>query len=289
MARDVVSAKLDIIFKKIFTENKDMLTSFISSILDIPIESISEIEITNPELPPETLSGKFSRLDLSMKFDGRLVNVEIQVKNDPDYRDRTLFYWAKLYSSELKSGEDYSELKQTITINIINFNMFEGADYHTVVAAMIKGTNEVFSDKFSIHFFELKKIGKKPDPKNKKELWLQFINADSEEDFEMINQTDIPIMKKAVKVIYDMSEDTKIREVARLREKALHDEASALKNAKAEGISIGKAEGISIGKAEGISIGKNEGKNEERANLIANMKALGMTDEQINQIIFYNK
>lgn len=97
----------------------------------------------------------------------------------------------------------------------------------------------------------------------------------------MINQTDIPIMKKAVKVIYDMSEDTKIREVARLREKALHDEASALKNAKAEGISIGKA--------EGISIGKNEGKNEERANLIANMKALGMTDEQINQIIFYNK
>ena len=151
--------------------------------------------------------------------------------------------------------------------------MFEGADYHTEVAAMIKGTNEVFSDKFSIHFFELKKIGKKPDPKNKKELWLQFINADSEEDFEMINQTDIPIMKKAVKVIYDMSEDTKIREVARLREKALHDEASALKNAK----------------AEGISIGKNEGKNEERANLIANMKALGMTDEQINHIIFYNK
>ena len=289
MARDVVSAKLDIIFKKIFTENKDMLTSFISSILDIPIESISEIEITNPELPPETLSGKFSRLDLSMKFDGRLVNVEIQVKNDPDYRDRTLFYWAKLYSSELKSGEDYSELKQTITINIINFNMFEGADYHTEVAAMIKGTNEVFSDKFSIHLFELKKIGKKPDPKNKKELWLQFINAYREEDFEMINQTDIPIMKKAVKVIYDMSEDTKIREVARLREKALHDEASALKNAKAEGISIGKAEGISIGKAEGISIGKNEGKNEERANLIANMKALGMTDEQINQIIFYNK
>ena len=261
MARDVVSAKLDIIFKKIFTENKDMLTSFISSILDIPIESISEIEITNPELPPETLSGKFSRLDLSMKFDGRLVNVEIQVKNEPDYRDRTLFYWAKLYSSELKSGEDYSELKQTITINIINFNMFEGADYHTEVAAMIKGTNEVFSDKFSIHFFELKKVSKKPNPSNSRELWLQFINADSEEDLDMISQTNVPIMKKAVNVIYDMSEDTKIREIARLREKALHDEASALKNAKAEG------------RAEG------------EASIIAKMKAFGMTEEQIRRII----
>ena len=37
------------------------------------------------------------------------------------------------------------------------------------------------------------------------------------------------------RIICDNSEDTKIREIARLREKALHDEASALKNAKAEG------------------------------------------------------
>lgn len=114
-----------------------MLYSFVASMLDIPRESISEIKITDPELPPETLSGKFSRLDLSFKVDDRLVNVEIQVNNDADYRDRTLFYRAKLYSSELKSGEDYSELKQVITINIKNFNMFAGSDYHTEVAAMI--------------------------------------------------------------------------------------------------------------------------------------------------------
>ena len=167
MARDVVSAKLDIIFKKIFTDNKDMLHSFVADMLDVPQESISDIILTNPEIPPESPEGKFSRLDLNMKVDNRLVNVEIQLKNDTDYRDRTLFYWAKLYSSELKSGEDYSELKQTITINIINFNMFGGDDYHTEVAAMIKGTDEVFSDKFSIHFFELKKVGKKPDPENR--------------------------------------------------------------------------------------------------------------------------
>ena len=97
MGRDVVSAKLDIIFKKFFTENVDMLYSFVASMLDIPQESISEIKITNPELPPDSLEGKFSRLDLNLKVNNRLVNVEIQMKNEPDYRDRTLFYWAKLY------------------------------------------------------------------------------------------------------------------------------------------------------------------------------------------------
>ena len=258
MGRDVVSAKLDIIFKKFFTENVDMLYSFVASMLDIPQESISEIKITNPELPPESLEGKFSRLDLNLKVDNRLVNVEIQVKNEPDYRDRTLFYWAKLYSSELKSGEDYSELKQTITINIINFNMFEENDYHTEVAAMIKGKNEVFSDKFSMHFFELKKISK--NPKTSREQWLQFINADSEEDFEMVEATSMPIIQKAVKVIYDMSEDTKIRELARLREKALHDEASALRQAKEAG----------------------------PTEIIEKMKASGMTEEQINAILSSN-
>ena len=197
-----------------------------------------------------------------MEFDGKLVNIEIQVKNEQDFRDRTLFYWAKLYTSALKSGEEYGELKQTITINIINFNMFDGKDFHTEIITVEKGTDKQFTDKFSMHFFELKKTGKKIDPNNGKELWLQFINAESEEDYEMISQTNIPIMQKAVNVIYDMSEDTKVREIARLREKALHDEASALKEARLEG------------------------KAERDAEIIAKMKAKGMTDEEINDILY---
>lgn len=132
---------------------------------------------------------------------------------------------------------------------------------------MIKGKNEIFSDKFSMHFFELKKISK--HPKTSREQWLQFINADSEEDFEMVEATSMPIIQKAVKVIYDMSEDTKTRELARLREKALHDEASALKQAKNEG----RAEGIE----EGIA--------EARNSIIAKMRAMGMSEEQIKAIV----
>ncbi len=44
--------------------------------LDIPSESIKEITITNPELFPDSSDGKFSRLDLSLKVDEKLVNVE---------------------------------------------------------------------------------------------------------------------------------------------------------------------------------------------------------------------
>ena len=266
MARDVVSAKLDIIFKKIFTENQDMLHEFIADILDIPSSSIQDIVITNTELPPETLEGKFSRLDLNLKVDDKLINVEIQVKDQVDYQDRALFYWAKLYTSELKSGEIYGQLKKAITINIINFNMFEGNNYHTEVIAAIKDTNKVYSDKFNMHFFELKKISKRNvNPNNRRELWMHFLNADSKEDLEMLRKTNVPIMEKAVNVIYDLSEDTKIREMARMREKALHDEASALHNAKNEG--------------------RAEGRAEERKEIVKRLKIKGMTDEEIKDLL----
>lgn len=74
----------------------------------------------------------------------------------------------------------------------------------------------------------------------------------------------MPIIQKAVKVIYDMSEDTKTLELARLREKGLHDEASALKQAKDEG------------KSEGVAM------------VIEKMKASGMTEAQINAILSLN-
>ena len=88
----------------------------------------------------------------------------------------------------------------------------------------------------------------------------------------MVEATSMPIIQKAVKVIYDMSEDTKIRELARLREKALHDEASALRQATEEGIAIGREEGIAIGEER------------QRNSMIEKMRAMGMTEEQIKSI-----
>ena len=89
----------------------------------------------------------------------------------------------------------------------------------------------------------------------------------------MVEATSMPIIQKAVKVIYDMSEDTKIRELARLREKSLHDEASALKQATEKG------------KAEGIAIGEEKGRAEERNAIIEKMRAMGMTEEQIKNLL----
>lgn len=261
MNRDekIVKLKLDVIFKRIFgnDKNKNIIASFISALLEIPRDSIKSIIIDNVELAPEYLNRKFSRLDLRVNVDGRIINVEIQVNYEPYFSERTLFYWAKIYSGELKSGEEYGELKQTICINIINFDLFDCDDYHSHFKVMETERHEVLSDKFSIHFFELKKIGKSKQNKPMED-WLNLINAETEGDLMDIQQTTtIPEINETIVMLREMSADEKIRQEAYYREKRLHDEATALGNAKREGIE----------------------------QMIAGMRASGLTEEQIEAAI----
>ena len=255
----IVKLKLDVIFKRVFgnDNNKNIIAAFVSALLEIPRDSIKAIVINNVEMTPEYAEQKFSRLDLKLDVDGRIVNVEIQVNREPDFKERTLFYWSKIYSDELKSGEEYGDLKQTICINIINFDLFDCEDYHSHFKVLENERHEVLTDKLSIHFFELKKIGK--SRKNKPmEDWLNLINAETEGDLMDIQQTTtIPEVNETIVMLRQMSADEKIRQEAYYREKRLHDEATALGNARREG------------RAEGIE------------KMIAGMRAAGFTEEQI--------
>ncbi len=240
---ELLSPKLDIVFKKIFTENLDLLQHFVASMLSIPMQEITGIELTNPEMLPDEPDTKFSRLDLRLSLATRQIDIEIQVKKMLGYADRALFYWAKLFTSDLKSGEEYFSLKQAISIHLVDFILFEDRnEAHTVVVPMIQGTQRIFSDKMVLHFFELRKIGKNEDEKLSASMaqWLKFFNVKTTEDLAMF-ETD-QVMYKASNVLRVMSDDDRMREAARMREKRLHDEASYLADAERTGEARGKAE-----------------------------------------------
>lgn len=295
----IVKLKLDIIFKRVFgnERNVEIIAAFISDMLDIPRNRITHVEIKNVELPPEEIDQKFSRLDLNLIVDNRKVNVEMQINKEAAYKERTLFYWAKLYSEDLESGADYTELSQTICVNIINFNLFDCDNYHSHFLLKEKERDEVMTDKLAIHFFELKKVGK--FKKNKRmEDWLTLINAETEDDLMALQQsTSIPEIQKTIVILREMSADEKIREEARRREKRLHDEATALNFARKEGRAEGKAEGIAEGRAKGIEEGRAEGIEEGRAKGIEEgrverdaelaeiMRKKGFTEEQIKDLL----
>lgn len=95
--------------------------------------------------------------------------------------------------------------------------------------------HEPLTEKCSILFFELKKVNNNIDKNDRKKLWLQLINAETEEELDMLEKTGVPEIQKAVVILHEMSADEQIREMARLREKAILDEKSMMNFARREG------------------------------------------------------
>ena len=275
----IVKLKLDVIFKRVFGNeaNKAIIAAFISDLLEIPRESINAVYINNVELTPEYLEQKFSRLDLKLDVDGRIVNIEMQVNREADFRDRTLYYWSKLFCGELRSGDEYGVLKQTICINIINFDLFECENYHSIFSILEHERGEVLSDKFAIHFFELRKLDR--SKKNKRmEDWLNLIDAETEGDLMNIQQTTtIPEVRDTIVMLRELSADEKVRQEAYYREKRLHDEATALGNARREGMAEGEAKGRAEGRAEGAA--------QTRKTIEDKLQQKGFSEEEIKELL----
>jgi predicted transposase/invertase (TIGR01784 family) len=227
--------KNDILFKMLFVQYPDLLKRLVAELLGIQYESIEQFEITNPDMPPENMGDKFCRLDINMTVDSQRVDLEIQVNDEGDYPERSLYYWAREYSTALGEGEDYSQLPRTIIISIIDFGLFDCEDFHSEYQVLEIIRHTPLTDRMSLHYFELPKLPELVNAENGKELWLKLFNAETEEDLKKIEVLEVPIMKQAIGAYRHVSATPEFREMERMRSKARHDEAQALRKAGLDG------------------------------------------------------
>ena len=164
--------KNDTLFKVLFVKYPELLKRLVADLLEIRFESIDQFVITNPEMPAERIGDKFCRLDINMIVDGRRVNLEIQVRDEGDFPERSLFYWAREYSTALSEGEDFSSLPRTIIISIVDFNLFDCVEFHSEYQALEVTRHTTLTDKMSLHYFELPKLPRSVSAVSGKELWL---------------------------------------------------------------------------------------------------------------------
>ena len=109
-------------FKALFVKCPEALAGFLASALKIERSTIKNVRIKNPELTPSCYEGKLTRLDILLELYDDVINIEMQVSKTADYKDRSLFYWARVYNDALKEGQSYNESKKCICINILIVN-----------------------------------------------------------------------------------------------------------------------------------------------------------------------
>ncbi|MEZ2279210.1 MAG: Rpn family recombination-promoting nuclease/putative transposase [Microcoleus sp.] len=126
-----INPKTDYAFKKIFgsSESKDILISFLNAMIYDGNPTIEDLEIINPNLPPQVEGLKDSSLDVKAKLaDGTLVIIEMQVLNVESFGQRILYNAAKTYASQLQKGQGYRMLKPVIALTITDFEMFKNSN-----------------------------------------------------------------------------------------------------------------------------------------------------------------
>lgn len=256
--------KTDTLFKMLFVRNQDLLWKLVAVLLRIPLESIQELVVRNPEIAPEMLGEKFCRLDINMIVNGQCIDLEVQVANEGDYPERVMYYWAREFSSSLATGESYSTLPRTIVISIIDFSLFNCTEYYSFFQALEVTRHTLLSDKMGFQFFELTKLPGEIDEKDSLLLWLSLFKANTEEEIEKIRAMEVPEMEEAINAYYTITASSEFREIERLRAKARHDEAQALHHARQEG--------------------RQEGISERNIEIVRNALQMGMPIEDIAKL-----
>ena len=143
----LLDPKNDYVFKRLFTQAPELLVSLINAIRDRE-PPIASLEILNPSIDPQTLSGKHIVLDvLAVDVEGRRFNVEMQVQRHRAWGSRSLYYLAKLLSGQLKSGEGYESLRPVVGIHIIDFDYFNVQEV-VHAANAVSGTDRVNGEQY---------------------------------------------------------------------------------------------------------------------------------------------
>lgn len=271
-----IAPKSDTCMKELF-RNKTVLKYFISAVLAIPPEEIRTVYLKNTFLWKRHRNQKQGILDVLAEMnDNAKINIELQVKHYASWDRRQLFYLAKMYTEDLKIGEDYSLLKKCVAVSILDFNLTNRKEYHHIYRLRDDRGYE-FSDILEIHVLELKKnLEKDGDIED----WIRFFRVESEEDLNMLN-TKNPGILEAIREVRTMSLSRRLRLHYEAYLKQVRDEKAWKKYEREEARNEGLAEGREAGLAEGREAGLAEGRAEGQAKIIRHMLRQKISDQDI--------
>ena len=178
--------KVDFLFKKIFGENKNLLISFLNSLLPLKEnQEIVTIEYLSPEQVPDTVFGKNSIVDVNcIDNAGRAFIVEMQSEWSNIFRKRLLVNGSKAVIKQLdrKFQEDtarrFQELKPVYVLAVVNGHFSKGRDWYHHLQIMDSKNPDLVIDSLDYVLLELPNFTPETWTYAHKKLavlWLRFL------------------------------------------------------------------------------------------------------------------
>jgi predicted transposase/invertase (TIGR01784 family) len=254
MPRTFLSPRNDLVFKLLFGDarNTGPLTDFLKATLDLPSEDFLDIVLVDPHLSGEGIDDKRGILDGKVKTaTGKIVDIEIQIAERPQMRERLVFYLSRMVTEQISRGEDYRRIERSICILVTDYIQIPENDYyHNRYRLFDPKTGSEFTDLVEVNTLELPKLPHNTDGTALWD-WLKFLAARQEEELKMLAEKN-PQIGKAVARLQELSEDERTRLLAESREKMEWDNAARMQAAEERGLKRGLEEGLEKGLEEGL-------------------------------------
>ena len=298
----LLKPKIDVVFQSLFSKQNERITkAFAEALLEKQVDKIKINE--DKELFRGKPEEKLGILDLELDInENEKVDIEIQLVDRSNIQERLLYYFSKLYSNEIKRGDDYEKAKRVIMVAILDYNLNLTKEIKKMETKWkLREENNkdlVLTDKIEIDIIELSKVKDEYErnKQNKKAQWALFISDPNIKEVQEIMKSNEDI-EEAVVTVHKMTEDEKMRRIADLREKAILDEKAIRRKGYQDGHdkgyedgrSEGLKDGISKGIKQGIEQGIEQGRETERKENVKRMKKINMSDEDICKILNITK
>ena len=266
MTEFLMKPKIDFAFKEIMMNEKARI-GFLSAILKLNPVDIKKTELLNTNLRKLHEDEKQGILDVRILLNNATeIDIEIQLSMLSVWADRALFYLAKMYTEQIRPGQNYSVFKKCVSISILDFTLFpDNTDFYSCFHIREDSRHTLYTDKMEFHVLELPKL---PDKLKEDSgdilLWAKFINAERKEEFDMLAEKNTYI-ESAYEQLQVISQDKQKRLEYEAREKAILDYNQGIFEAEQRGIQQGIQRGIQQGIAEEQKNTERERKRAEEA------------------------
>jgi predicted transposase/invertase (TIGR01784 family) len=241
-----IDPTVDYAFKHLFGREttRPILIDLLNSVLaPAPGHAITEIDLLNPFNPKEALDDKLSILDINARDqEGRHFNIEMQMLAYRYYEKRIHYNACKLHQQQLHEGQDYLELKPTISISFLNHVLFpDDNEYHSSFGLLERTQHFALTEDMEFHILELPKFKKEPtEVTSGLDRWLYFLrHAEMMEVETLPAALQQPLVQRALEELKMLTQTDQERERYEARRKFQLDYNTGMKVAQLEGRKIG--------------------------------------------------
>ncbi len=217
--KGILQPKNDVVFKALFTKGRESITkALLEDILKIKIIKLDLDK--SKDLINDNKEDKNGRLDLRAVINENIeCDIELQLKVHAKEIERFLYYWAKMYATNLQIGNNYTKLRKTISIIILGENLSnlkEIKKAHTKWQIREeKYQNIVLTKDMELHIIELSKALEeyKNNPADEVLQWMMFLDNPEDMEVQKIMKENKDI-KEAKEELNEISADEALRRLA---------------------------------------------------------------------------